>query len=205
MNLLSKRARQPCRSSPEAEAEAPPSVPLRGISVGPAASQGGTESVHVSNAGSAFESDSELLSEAGFERFARESEARPSSEGQIVRKKRTRRPLSGVRKKPRTGASAFLPVSVLPSGSSLGAPCKPRAEGRLGDPSAPAPEREEIVRNPQPSILDRTTSKLSMDALAKAAAVVEGGDFTSPNEEEGGNESVREKAKGRSGLSGGVQ
>lgn len=155
--------RHPCRLAVKVEAPEPPAGPLSKPSKAHEASSGGNNSAQPSTPGSRLE----LPPEEGVERSIRESNARQPSDLPIVRKKRTKRPLSGVRKKARTVASAFLRVTRKSPVSSS------HPQGRLGDPSKTA-------LHPLPSNLDRTASKLSMDALAKAAALVERGGLASP-------------------------
>ncbi|GAQ78579.1 hypothetical protein KFL_000150330 [Klebsormidium nitens] len=174
---------------PNADAQESPSDSLTRSFKASKTALGEDTTAQPSHPGSALEADLEPLSEKGHERFTRESDARQPSDLPIVRRKRTKRPLSGVRKKARTAASAFLHVS--PKSSNSGSQ-RLGDRGRLGDPSAPLAKP---ALHTLPSNLDRTASKLSMDALAKAAALVERGGLASP--EAGGGTAVETAKRAR--------
>jgi hypothetical protein len=141
-------------------------------------------------------SEPALLTEEGFQHFAQESHSdtfvrsQAFSDGAkagVVRKKRTKRQLSKSTKRARTRPSNLpQPPSDTCSQTVM--------EKRLPDAVRAPRTRFPILKPPPndrallpiPSNLDRTASNLSMDALAKAAALAERGGLQSPGNEGGG-------------------
>jgi hypothetical protein len=144
------------------------------------------QSAASSKQGPEGESEPALLTEEGLQRFAQESHSDGVKAG-VVRKKRTKRQLSKSTKRART-----RPVHLLqpPSDSSSQSAMEKRLPDAVRAPRTrfpilkPPPNDRALL--PLPSNLDRTASNLSMDALAKAAALAERGGLQSPGNEEGG-------------------